>query len=120
MEDDDDDILQKNMLDRYLDRNKKIDICLAEFVAFYDGIGKGRRWKKKTKEEFAAEDDTEDKDDDQEFTVSNCYVLKDGIKRRVKPRIIRYVNFKAENDSEEHYRELLYLYLFILLKIPPN
>ena len=111
MEDDDDDIVQKNMFDRYQDRPQALsNICLAEFVAFYDGLGKGRPINKKPdKEEFAPEKESEDKDDDTEENKEST-TLKAGIKRRVLPRILRYVNFRADKDPEEHFRELLFLY----------
>ena len=49
MDQDDEDIFQKNMIDRYQERSDKLkDICLAEYVAYYDNIGKKRIQKQKS------------------------------------------------------------------------
>jgi hypothetical protein len=112
MDDDDDNIFMKNSTDRYIDRPKILrNICLAEYVAYYDGLGSYEKSVKEMNpdEEFAPEKESEQVDDDLP-PAEETTEKKQGLKKRKKPRIIRYVNFNRDTHEEEHYRELLMLF----------
>ena len=112
MDDNDDNIFMRNSTDRYIDRPKILrNICLAEYVAYYDGLGSYEKSVKKMDidEEFAPEKESEQIDDDLP-PAEETTEKKQGLKKRKKPRIIRYVNFNRDTHEEEHYRELLMLF----------
>ena len=67
MEDDDTDIFTKNSTDRYMERPKCLsNICLAEYVAYYDGLGSYHKAFKKldNNSDFAEENESEQVDED--------------------------------------------------------
>ena len=111
MHDDDEDIFVKNSIDRYAERPRCLDgICLAEYVAYYDGLASFHKGAQKLHdEEFAPEREQEQIDDDQPKPEQET-VNMHGLKKRKKPRIIRSVNFNVETHEEEHFRELIVLY----------
>ena len=112
MEDDDEDIFMKNCTDRYMERPPCLgSICLAEYVAYYDGLASYHKAAQKLDpdDDFAQEKEGEQVDDDEPEDESTTSKV-DGLKKRKKPRIIRYVNFDITTHEEEHYRELLVLF----------
>jgi DNA replication protein DnaC len=111
MEDDDEDITVKNGVDRYAERPPVLEnICLAEFMAYYNGIaGKPFIRCKKNDEEFLPEQEKEQVDDDKLPEEKQTDTIN-GLKKRKKPKIIRYVNYDVEVEPENHYRELLMLF----------
>ena len=112
MNDDDENIFMKNAIDRYMERPSCLKkICLAEYVAYYDGLGSYHKAMQKLDpdDDFAQEKEIEQVDDDEPQDENDtCKVL--GIKKRTKPRIIRYVNFNVITHEEEHFREKLLLF----------
>ena len=113
MEDDDEEIAVRNGVDKYQDRPCSLgSICLAEFYAYYNFSAEGCFLKKKivNEEGFLPEQETEQVDDDLMPEDLPSTETKNGLKRRTKPRIIRYVNYNVEIEPEEHYRELLMLF----------
>ena len=112
MDDEDTDIFVKNSTDRYMERpNSLKNICLAEYVAYYDGLGSYHKALRNMdpSEEFAEEKESEQVDDDEPPSEASSIKLN-GLSKRKKPRIIRYINFNVETQEEEHYRELLLLF----------
>lgn len=65
MENEDEDIFQKNILDRYSARPASLDICLASFVVWYIPVYK--------KTQTAAQCDSDNEDSpDHNITVTDC------------------------------------------------
>ena len=113
MDDDDDNIYMANCTDRYMERPRCLEnICLAEYVAFYDGLSSYHKAAQKLdpEDDFAQEKENEQVDDDEPDDDEGSSVNVQGLKKRKKPRIIRYVNFNVDTHEEEHFRELLMLF----------
>merc|ERR1739838_378698 len=112
MKDDDEDITVQNGVDRYAERPPVLEKnCLAEFMAYYNGMG-GTPFihcKKTNDEGFLPEQEKEQVDDDKLPEEKKTDTIN-GLKKRIKPKIIRYVNYDVEVEPENHYRELLMLF----------
>ena len=112
MEDDDENIFMLNCTDRYVERPRCLDgICLAEYVAWYDGLASYYKSAQKLDpdDDFAQEKEKEQVDEDEPADEGSTMNVQ-GLKKRKKARIIRYVNFNIDTHKEEHYRELLMLF----------
>ena len=121
MRDDCEDIECSNLISRYCERTGDLeDVTLAEYAAYYDSSKKGFTSRSKsciktTLENLVPESQCSDNDDSieptekDESTASKKSVSK-GLKRRQTPRIIRYVHFNPDTDSEKFYRELIMLF----------
>ncbi|XP_063951720.1 uncharacterized protein LOC135153231 [Lytechinus pictus] len=119
---DSEDIQCSNNIKRYSERPRKArDMCLADFIAWYDM--KKVQFKKKRKvhelelPETDSDDNKEDEPDDSdlyqnkqtclgELKISNTVIMK----RRKKQKVIRYVRYDKEKDPENYYRENLMLF----------
>ena len=110
--DDSEDIQCSNVISRYRERPTTVSsMCLAEFAASYDLVTR----KQKTKEIYVngAEDNLEDEQDvpgaheQLQIQLSNGSVLR----KRKKKKILRSVRNDKKKDPENHYRELLMLYM---------
>ena len=121
MRDDCEDIECSNLISRYCERTEDLDdVTLAEYAAYYDSSKKGFTSRSKsciktTLENLVPESQCSDNDDSieptekDESTASKKAASK-CLKRRQTPRIIRYVHFNPDTDSEKFYRELIMLF----------
>lgn len=101
-----------SLIKKYAIRPKVLEkYCLADFAAWIDVTTEKSR-------DCDYESDNNDDDpnaaDIQEDTTAssnNCYTVGAlTFKKRNKAKIIRYVRFNKENDSEKYYREQLMLF----------
>ena len=111
------DIESSNIIQRYSKRPKQLGkFCLADYVSKVDVIyPKGDKLPEKFEEKNDDENDEssssdEDKNDvDDSHTSDLLYKAKNGTKymykKRKVQRIIRYVKYNKQNDSENYYRE---------------
>ena len=110
-DDDDDDIALNNALDRYEQRPDCLRrICLAEFVASYDGLKTGKPVIcKPDNENFIPEKVSDEVDDDKDVDDPQV-ATSNGLNVRLRPRIIRSVNYNMDTNPEDRCRELLMLF----------
>lgn len=121
LEDDDVDIYQDGLLERFSGRPRSLlQTCLAEFAAFWEPVYPSRRCKEGTRSDLHdIEIDRDDAHYDPDFApaspqdVRHEHVTDSGLRyrRRQFPKIIRYVNHPLRLDSEKHYREQCMLYV---------
>ena len=119
------DIESDNIIKRYQRRPCKLEnVCLADFVAWYNCTRERSNAQKQTKcvpaDNFLPENDFET-DDEQNDTESNENVnfgqvelhLRGGYKlvKRSVPKIIRSVRYNRNKDPENYCREQLMLYM---------
>ena len=115
--DDSEDIQCANVISRYRDRPPCISsMCLADYAACYDMVF--QKADQKGKRDLAIVQDEDQNDDDVEITEtydensakiqlsSGCFLRK-----RKKRKIMRSVRYNKRKDPEDHYRELLMLYM---------
>ena len=97
---DDTEVASDNLISRYTQRSKQLEtVTLADYAAWYD----------KTGGEPASEQTV---DDDDQLLCDDSHDTAGGqksLKKRRRPRIIRYVRF-AVGEPEKHYREKLMLF----------
>ena len=107
LEDDDEDLYQTSLIDRYAARPDSLEnMCLAEFAANY------------TADSFSLGDDdgsehTPNTMDESDDTPRHIIYLKNGIgkmHKRKQEAIIRFHKYNVERDSEKYYRAKLMLY----------
>ena len=116
LDDDDEDIVQSNLIVRYAKRPRSLDdLCLADWVAFYEGC-KIKAFEKPLSKNLAADgfpaermepEENEDVPLEEELTKAS----RNNPSRRKVPRIIRPVWFNYKTEKEKCYRELLMLFL---------
>ena len=108
LEDDDEDLYQTSLIDRYAARPDSLkNMCLAEFAANY------------TADSFSLGDDdgsehTPNTMDEPYDTPRNIIHLKNGIgkmHKRKQEAIIRFHKYNVERESEKYYRAKLMLYI---------
>ena len=108
LEDDDEDLYQTSLIDRYAARPDSLEnMCLAEFAANY------------TADSFSLGDDdgtehTPNTMDEPHDTPRNIIHLKNGIgkmHKRKQEAIIRFHKYNVERESEKYYRAKLMLYI---------
>ena len=110
LEDDDPDVFQLSILDRYEARpNSLEDLCLAEFVARYSYSAKPR--KSDTDPEDVSESDDEI-DEQRENLPKKIRLLKDRgyMSLRRKHAVVRSHQFSQVKDPEKYYHAQLLLY----------
>ena len=111
LDDDNEDVYCKNIIDRYAARPKHCeDMCLAQFAASYTY----NRHISQDENEFAHELDSDIPDDTDEITHTNVIKLQNGLgqmKKRKRKAVIRWHNFNIEKEPEKHYRSRIMLFL---------
>ena len=111
LDDDNEDVYCKNIIDRYAARPKHCeDMCLAQFAASYTY----NRHISQDENEFAHELDSDIPDDSDEITHTNVIKLQNGLgqmKKRKRKAVIRWHNFNIEKEPEKHYRSRIMLFL---------
>ena len=111
----DEDIFQKNIIDRYVSRPAKLnDVCLAEFAANYS-VSPAEREENSDDSVPLILDNSEDaEENDQRDSLPKCIKLKNGngvMHKRKFEAVIRFRKFNSEKDSINFYRAKLMLYL---------
>ena len=117
------DIESDNIIKRYQRRPKKLEnLCLADFVAWYNCKSESNQQRKLKSNSPSADDYLPENiiDDNLDYDVSDLeqmsekdgYEIKGGITlvKRKKPRIIRSVRFNRNKDPENYCREQIMLY----------
>ena len=118
------DIESDNVIKRYQRRPKQLEnVCLADFVVWYNGKGEANEQKEFKSNSSTADDylpeniihdnlDDDVSDEEQTFEKDE-YEIKEGITlvKRQKPRIIRSVRFNQKKDPENYCREQIMLYI---------
>ncbi len=111
------DIESDNFIKRYARRPKELEnVCLADYVALFN-VNKIRKEKDKSLKKncpLAYDDDEEENFLDDPINTSGINLTtKDGYKitRRTKSKVIRSVGYSKSTEPENHFRELLMLYL---------
>ncbi|EDS27530.1 conserved hypothetical protein [Culex quinquefasciatus] len=94
------DVCGKDVITHYAERKGMDDVCLAEFAAYIFKTGNKRRVDKDQNEPY-------DNDDDDGLVMD----INAGIKRRVNPRVIRFIRYNREQQPDNYYREKLLLFL---------
>ena len=112
LDDDNEDVYCKNIIDRYAARPKKCEhMCLAEFAANYTySLGNSEEHEN----EFAEEYDSDIPDDASDTTDTNVIKLQNGLghmRKRKRKAVIRWHNFNIEKEREKHYRSRIMLFL---------
>ena len=111
LDDDNEDVYCKNIIDRYAARPKHCeDMCLAQFAASYTY----NRHISQDENEFAHELDSDIPDDTDEITHTNVIKLQNGLgqmKKRKRKAVIHWHNFNIEKEPEKHYRSRIMLFL---------
>ena len=121
------DIESDNIIKRYQRRPCKLEnVCLADFVAWYNCIRESSNAKKPTKcmsaDNFLPENDFEANSDDEQSDIEansdvnfgqDEFHLRGGYKlvKRSVPKIIRSVRYNKNKHSENYFREQLMLYM---------
>ena len=112
LDDDNEDVYCKNIIDRYAARPKKCEpMCLAEFAANYT-YSQGSS--EEHENEFAHEYDSEIPDDASDTIDANVIKLQNGLghmRKRKRKAVIRWHNFNIEKEREKHYRSRIMLFL---------
>ena len=108
LDDDSKDIYVKGFIQEYANRPLSLDlVTLADFAAYYN------KSKKSSKKKFDCDDNENSSGDDD--NVNDVEVDKNDNSElytmRSRPRVIRFVNYKLENDPNNYYREMVMLYL---------
>jgi len=113
------DVTYKSNIDRYTMRPKVLESwCLAEYVAWinirYPARKKHHDLQEKVNDNPCNQEDTDDDSvhSDMDPTGVFPYTLRNGITlcKRLRPKVIRFVNYRKKSDSEEYFRERLMLY----------
>ena len=117
------DIESDNIIKRYQRRPKKLEnLCLADFVAWYNCKSESNQQRKlksnsPSADDYLPENIIDDKLDDdvsdlEQMSEKDGYEIKGGITlvKRKKPRIIRSVRFNRNKDPENYCREQIMLY----------
>ena len=111
LDDDNEDVYCKNIIDRYAARPKHCeDMCLAQFAASYTY----NRRIAEDENEFAHEFDSDIPDDSHEIAHTNVIKLQNGLgqmRKRKRKAVIRWHNFNIEKEPEKHYRSRIMLFL---------
>ena len=111
LDDDNEDVYCKNIIDRYAARPKHCeDMCLAQFAASYTY----NRCIAEDENEFPHEFDSDIPDDSDEITHTNVIKLQNGLgqmRKRKRKAVIRWHNFNIEKEPEKHYRSRIMLFL---------
>ena len=111
LDDDNEDVYCKNIIDRYAARPKHCeDMCLAQFAASYTY----NRCIAEDENEFAHEFDSDIPDDSDEITHTNVIKLQNGLgqmRKRKRKAVIWWHNFNIEKEPEKHYRSCIMLFL---------
>ena len=111
LDDDNEDVYCKNVIDRYAARPKHCeDMCLAQFAASYTY----NRHIAEDENEFAHEFDSDIPDDSDEIAHTNVIKLQNGLgqmSKRKRKAVIRWHNFNIEKEPEKHYRSRIMLFL---------
>ena len=106
LENDEEDLYLKSLIDRYAARPNKLEnMCLAEFVAKYDV-----KYSQKLEDD---NDHTPNPLEKKETEITDTISLKDGLgqmKRRSHEAVIRFPKYNSEKDSEKYFRGKLMLY----------
>nr|XP_029725295.1 uncharacterized protein LOC115265171 [Aedes albopictus] len=98
MDPDSTDIVGKDILTHYSERNALDDVCLAEYAAYYFQTAKKTRRDKNLDSDDEGNESNTEKDD-----IEN--------NRRRKARIVRHVRYTYEKDPDNFFREQLLLFL---------
>ena len=112
LEDDDPDVFQTNILDRYAARPNRLEgMCLAAFAANY-----GYKTSARNKDNLQGDNSSQDDSDDEvaEDNLPKQIVLKRDLGHMVKRKteaIIRSHQFSVHQDPEKYYHSQLLLYL---------
>ena len=111
LDDDNEDVYCKNIIDRYAARPKHCeDMCLAQFAVSYTY----NRHIAEDENEFAHEFDSDIPDDSDEIAHTNVIKLQNGLgqmRKRKRKAVIRWHNFNIEKEPEKHYRSRIMLFL---------
>ena len=110
------DIISDNIVKRYAKRPKQLQkMCLADYVSELD-ITYPKKKQQSTEEvndDEIAISDSENHDDLNTSENWTTLTLNNGIiiRRRTNRKVIRYVRYNLKTDSENHYREKLFLFM---------
>ena len=123
MKDDCEDIECSDLISRYCERTKDLEkVSLAEYAAYYDCsktafTSRSKSAIRSTLENLVPESQCSDNEDSVEpiekvksLSCASKKSVSRSLKRRKTPRIIRYVHFNPDTDSEKFYRELIMLF----------
>ncbi len=120
MREDSEDIWATNVIDKYLARPEGIefnDMCLADFVANYSAVTKSRT----SEDEYSTMGGEEDDGQSRKSTYHHLLNNLGMIKKRQRPRIIKYYKVHIEKDRERYFHNLLRLYMpHRQWKLPPE
>ena len=112
LDDNDENIYCKNILDRYSSRPDTLeDICLADFAANYTYSNEKQHNNDPLDEN---ESEIEMMQNNDSTAHADRITLKNGLgtmRKRKRNAIIRWHNFNIENESEKHYRSRLMLFV---------
>ena len=115
LDDDNEDVYCKNIIDRYSTRPKHCeDMCLAQFAASYTYNQQHENCIGEDENEFAHELDSDIPGDSDEIGHTNVIKLQNGLgkmRKRKRKAVIRWHNFNIEKEPEKHYRSCIMLFL---------
>ena len=115
LDDDNEDVYCKNIIDQYAARPKHCDdMCLAQFAATYTYNLGNENCIGEDENEFAHELDSDIPEVSDETTHTNVITLQNGLgqmKKRKRKAVIRWHNFNIEKEPEKHYRSCIMLFL---------
>ena len=115
LDDDNEDVYCKNIIDRYSARPKHCEnMCLAQFAASYTYNRQHENCIGEDENEFAHELDSDIPGDSDEIGHTNVIKLQNGLgkmRKRKRKAVIRWHNFNIEKEPEKHYRSRIMLFL---------
>ena len=115
LDDDNEDVYCKNIIDRYAARPKHCEnMCLAQFAANYTYNRGNENCIGEDESEFAHELDSDIPEVSDETIHTNVIKLQNGLgqmKKRKRKAVIRWHNFNIEKEPEKHYRSRIMLFL---------
>ena len=115
LDDDNEDVYCKNIIDRYAVRPKHCeDMCLAQFAANYTYNRGNENCIGQDESEFAHELDSDIPDGSDETTHTNVIKLQNGLsqmRKRKRTAVKWWHNFNIEKEPEKHYRSCIMLFL---------
>ena len=115
LDDDNEDVYCKNIIDRYSARPKHCkDMCLAQFAASYTYNRQHENCIGEDENEFAHELDSDIPGDSDEIGHTNVIKLQNGLgkmRKRKRKAVIRWHNFNIEKEPKKHYRSRIMLFL---------